>query len=418
MLALVSLAISLLLWLNGLVGSLQRPSVGNDLNRRQLELAVLAEPVLPPSLRPLLAGTDPKGALAKELQNQITALEEAGTPAPVDLQLETQWLRQGEARAGLAEAELPDATLNPLLRLWTCRAGGGSDAACGATAAARRAALQLLAVTLLPALVLLAGVVLVLRELWLRSRGRAPVPAPLVGPPLSGIDVVLLIAGGFVVLGELLTPVLISPLLSRAITALGIAGPLQQGLTVLGLYLALMAGPLLILALMLRQLGPAPDGGWLQFRWLPFGLVLRRGLITFVMALPLVSLVGWLQTQLWGDPGGSNPLLELVLTSRNGAALTCFGVTAIVLAPLFEETLFRGVLLPVAGRELGAGWGVLISAAVFALAHLSIGEFPPLFVLGLGLGWLRWSSGRLGASVLMHGLWNAMTFTNLVVLGS
>jgi membrane protease YdiL (CAAX protease family) len=92
--------------------------------------------------------------------------------------------------------------------------------------------------------------------------------------------------------------------------------------------------------------------------------------------------------------------------------------TAVVLAPLFEETLFRGVLLPVVGERLGGGWGVLISAAVFALAHLSIGEFPPLFVLGLGLGWLRWSSGRLGASVLMHGLWNAMTFTNLVLLGS
>jgi membrane protease YdiL (CAAX protease family) len=39
-------------------------------------------------------------------------------------------------------------------------------------------------------------------------------------------------------------------------------------------------------------------------------------------------------------------------------------------------------------------------------------------MLGLGLGWLRLSSGRLGASVLMHSLWNAMTFANLVLLGS
>ena len=40
-LALVSLALSLLLWLNGLVDSLSRPSVGGDLNLRQLELALL-----------------------------------------------------------------------------------------------------------------------------------------------------------------------------------------------------------------------------------------------------------------------------------------------------------------------------------------------------------------------------------------
>jgi len=135
------------------------------------------------------------------------------------------------------------------------------------------------------------------------------------------------------------------------------------------------------------------------------------------MVLPLVSLVGWLQGQLWGDPGGSNPLLELVLNSHNVPALACFGFTAIVLAPLFEETIFRGALLPVAARKLGAAGGILLSAAVFAVAHLSLGELLPLLVLGIGLGWVRWSSGRLGSCVLMHGLWNALTFANLVVLG-
>jgi membrane protease YdiL (CAAX protease family) len=120
--------------------------------------------------------------------------------------------------------------------------------------------------------------------------------------------------------------------------------------------------------------------------------------------------------KVWPDPGGSNPLLDLVLTSANPIALACFAGTAVVLAPLFEETLFRGVLLPVVGERLGGGWGVLISAAVFAIAHLSLSELAPLFVLGLGLGLLRWRSGRLGASVLMHALWNALTFLNLLLL--
>jgi hypothetical protein len=61
---------------------------------------------------------------------------------------------------------------------------------------------------------------------------------------------------------------------------------------------------------------------------------------------------------------------------------------------------------------------VVLSAAIFAVAHLSLGELPPLFMLGLGLGWLRWSSGRLGSCVLMHALWNGLTFVNLVILGS
>jgi membrane protease YdiL (CAAX protease family) len=51
------------------------------------------------------------------------------------------------------------------------------------------------------------------------------------------------------------------------------------------------------------------------------------------------------------------------------------------------------------------------------VAHLSLGELLPLLVLGIGLGWLRMQSGRLGSCVLMHALWNALTFANLVVLG-
>jgi membrane protease YdiL (CAAX protease family) len=109
--------------------------------------------------------------------------------------------------------------------------------------------------------------------------------------------------------------------------------------------------------------------------------------------------------------------LELVLNSHNIPALLCFGFTAVVLAPLFEETLFRGALLPAMGRRFGATAGVLISAVVFAIAHLSLGELLPLLVLGVGLGWLRWNGGKLGSCVLMHALWNGLTFANLVVLG-
>ena len=50
LLALFCVVISLWLWSNGLIESLNRPSVANDLERRQLELAVLASPELPPAL--------------------------------------------------------------------------------------------------------------------------------------------------------------------------------------------------------------------------------------------------------------------------------------------------------------------------------------------------------------------------------
>lgn len=447
-LALVSLALSLLLWLNGLLDSLNRPSVGNALNLRQLELTVLAEPNLKPPLRQWLAAGDPLTALDKALNEQINQDAEAGRASSADLLLEQalvqarqgqhelssrhldalgssggalQQLASGIASPGsLSAAELSDLLKaingSSLVRQWSCEAALG-DNRCDRTGSAQRATTQLLAVTLVPGLGLLLGLALLLRELWLRWRGRSTPPAPWLGPALSGVDVVLLVAGGFVVVGELLTPLVVGPLLSTLLQGLNLNAALKQGLSVVGLYGALMTGPLLILRWMLGSLPAPPEGGWLQFRWWPAGLNLRMAGKGFLMVLPLVSFTGWLQGKLLGDPGGSNPLLELVLNSHNIPALACFGLTAIVLAPLFEETIFRGVLLPVAAKHLGSLWGIVLSAAVFAVAHLSLGEFPPLLVLGLGLGWLRWRSGRLASCIWMHALWNSLTFMNLVVLG-
>ena len=298
----------------------------------------------------------------------------------------------------------------------SCEELGGPPRTCPAAQAAPRLVLQLIAVNVVPLPLVLVGVVLLARELWIHARKAAPPAATLEGPRLSLVDLILLIAGGFVMLGEVVVPVLLQPPLQALVRGWSLNGPLGQGIQVLVLYLGLMLAPLSILWLMLRQGGTAPAGGWLQWRWIPVFKAIRQALGTLLMVLPVVALAGWGIEQIWGDPGGSNPLLDLVLTSSEPWSLFFFGFTAIVLAPLFEETLFRGVLLPVLGRRLGGGNAVLISAAVFALAHLSLGELIPLFLLGIGLGWLRWRSGRLSCSVWMHGLWNGLTFLNLLVL--
>ena len=80
--------------------------------------------------------------------------------------------------------------------------------------------------------------------------------------------------------------------------------------------------------------------------------------------------------------------------------------------------IFRGALLPVLAKRFGSFAGVIFSALIFAIAHLSVGELAPLFVLGIGLGILRLSSGRLFPCVLMHSFWNGVTFISLLLLGA
>ncbi len=84
-----------------------------------------------------------------------------------------------------------------------------------------------------------------------------------------------------------------------------------------------------------------------------------------------------------------------VLFSRfnNPAAIVFLGVVA----GIVEETLFRGALLP--------RFGVIVSALLFAALHTQYAvTFATLevFVLGLGLGWLRVRSGSTLPSMLTH----------------
>ena len=455
LLALLSLVLSGLLWLNGLVDSLQRPSVGNALALRQLELSVLAAPALPAPLKGLLGGVAPATSLREELEHQIDQSEAPAPPAQV-LELALLVQHAGDSakasqlfnglmgqvspqqRPLIASLEAPSSQGAPLLAGWilsplqqqlVCdrlnQLGTPASATgpCAAANAGQRQAalhhnalLRLLGLSAAPVLFLFLGSGFLLRDLWQRWRHKAPPLAELVGPPLDLVDVTLLVAGGFVVCGELLTPLVLAPVLQNSLGFLKADPALQQAVAVLGMYLGLMSLPLLILWSQLRGKVSKPEGGWLQWRWRPLASALRQALLQVLKVLPLVTLVGWLFDQLVSKASGSNPLLELVLTTTNPWALLLFSITAMVLAPLFEETLFRGVLLPVLGQRYGGLWGVVISALVFGIAHLSLGELPALFVLGLGLGWLRLQSGRLGPSVLMHGLWNGLTFANLLLL--
>ncbi len=443
-LALLSLLLTGLLWFNGLVDSFDRPTVGNALQLRQLELVALAAPALPVGLQEPLGAEQPRQALRNELERQVNGATE---PAAAEWQLQLALLEQqlgdpavagerlsvltGQAKPeqrplleALAAGErLNPADLDALARPWPlsplrrqllCEQLSRNPERCAQPQQQRAALWRLLGVNGLPLVLVLVGLVLLGRELWQCWRRRQTLLPPLAGPALDLIDVTLLIAGGFVVVGELLTPLLAGPLVTALATGLSGDPALQQGVMVLALYLALMAGPLWILR---RQLpSGAPPEQRLQWQWRPLASTAGWALSRVLMVLPAVALVGWLVERLVGDGGGSNPLLELVLTTRNPLALGCFAFTAIVLAPLFEETLFRGVLLPALARRWGWAWGLVISALTFSVAHLSLAELPALAVLGLGLGWLRLRSGRLGSCVLMHGLWNGLTFVNLVLL--
>ena len=406
LLAALSLALAGFIWLSGLVDSLSRPSVAPTLSLQQQELTLLAEPAVPPQLREALLGASPRDALLK-------ALEGVSPEQRSERQQRMLLLLQGQAPAS---ADVQRDADDPLLQQLLCEARATDSSLCIDAAAAGRAAFRLAFSTVLPLVTALLGGLLLVGQVWRLLRGRLVAWPELQGPALSLIDMALLVAGGFVVISAVGVPLVAFPLVG-ALTA-GLGSPRREAVGVVINYGVMALPRLLILWRQVRALPQdgAPQGGWMQWRVRPWLSALRDAGAGWVMVTPLVMLTGWVLVRLVGDPGGSNPLLELVLGSHDPIALGLLALTAVVLAPLFEETIFRGALLPVLAARLGPLIGVLVSGLLFAMAHISVGELAPLTVLGVGLGLVRLRSGRLWPSVLMHGLWNAVTFLNLLLL--
>ncbi|WP_041463551.1 CPBP family glutamic-type intramembrane protease [Chroococcidiopsis thermalis] len=216
---------------------------------------------------------------------------------------------------------------------------------------------------------------------------------------------------GFFLMGQVLIPLTLSFLGVKPV-----GGQIRiQAFYVLVNYLLLAAGGLGVLYLSIKSFFPLPEG-WFRFNWRSNWILWGFG--GYCVALPLVLIVSIINQQLWQGQGGSNPLLSLALEARDSVALSIFFFTAAIAAPLFEEFLFRGFLLPSLTRYMSVWWAIILSAFLFALAHLSLSEILPLMTLGIILGIVYTRSRNLLAPMLLHSLWNSGTLVSLYILGS
>lgn len=83
-------------------------------------------------------------------------------------------------------------------------------------------------------------------------------------------------------------------------------------------------------------------------------------------------------------------------------------LTAVVMAPILEEWLFRGIIQPPAVAKFGAFRGILLSAAIFGIIHFLPMQVLNAFVVGIILGYLFHKTGSLTPVILLHALNNAV----------
>jgi len=149
-------------------------------------------------------------------------------------------------------------------------------------------------------------------------------------------------------------------------------------------------------------------------RCLMLGLVTGLGLVLISMVLALLT------SQLihaLGDQVEPQKLVTLIAEEsakkENIPTLIFFVVMAVVVAPIAEEILFRGILYS-AIKQIGyPRLAAIGTALLFALFHVNLLTFASLTVVALGLIALYEFTDNLLAPITAHAVFNA---SNLIML--
>jgi len=153
------------------------------------------------------------------------------------------------------------------------------------------------------------------------------------------------------------------------------------------------------------------------------GLIVRAGdwwgvPVGMVLQIVIALLTAPLTVLLFPDGPPEQGVASVAASSETVLEqLIVVGAVAVA-APIVEEVLFRGVLLSMLRRHMGAAWSVVVSAAVFAAVHLvdpnAIAVVPGLFLLGLVLGWVALRRGDLSLAIAFHSGINLLAAISLL----
>ena len=108
------------------------------------------------------------------------------------------------------------------------------------------------------------------------------------------------------------------------------------------------------------------------------------------------------------------PAVKMLAEGPPGMHVVVYAIGAVLLAPLAEEVLFRGIFYPTLRQFLTPLHAGALASVLFACTHFNLAAFLPLAFLAGLLTWIYERTGNLLTPILAHALFNAINFYFLV----
>ena len=100
------------------------------------------------------------------------------------------------------------------------------------------------------------------------------------------------------------------------------------------------------------------------------------------------------------------------------ASLPLLLAALLIAAPLGEEVLMRGFLYRgIADSRWGVSAAIVISSALWAVIHVQYGPYDigSIFLMGIYLGVVRWRTGSVLLTILLHTIANTLATVEVVI---
>src|SRR5690242_3787533 len=235
--------------------------------------------------------------------------------------------------------------------------------------------------------------------------------------PFHWIDLLYLMLFYFVCCGVLTLIVAAGAFVFFGISPAALKSSTAEWASVLIISQALLSGATLIfLYVVVRGRSDAPfwqTMGWRGFRNMASSgsIVLRYVFGGFALAVA----VGWLGNFVGRESG--IPMEELFRSRQSVLMLMGLGI---LVAPVVEETIFRGCIYPVIARKFGITTGIVATGTLFGLAHAqqlggAWGQIGLLICVGIVLTYIRARAGTVAASYFVHVGYNTILFAGFYI---
>jgi membrane protease YdiL (CAAX protease family) len=178
---------------------------------------------------------------------------------------------------------------------------------------------------------------------------------------------------------------------------------------VMGVMLALSLPTLgLIAVIMIRGARPSDMFGLGK---VPFFRAVGLGITFALLAYPITFTIHFIVEILFASKEAPQQLIQSFKGATNGgdsSLLIAIAISAVVVAPICEEIMFRGCFYPVGAKALGRGTSALLMSLIFALIHDTFTAAPSLTALAICFTIAYEATGSLLVPIFCHAAFNAI----------